>query len=63
MDKIKNHLPFLLLLIVAAAVIVEVFPLIHPYGGIRLPLDAQAIEQKSRDLLSSMNISVDGLTP
>jgi hypothetical protein len=63
MEKIKTLLPFLLVLLVAAVVVVQLFPLDHPYGGIRLPLDAQAIEQRSRELLSSMDISVDGMTP
>ena len=63
MEKIKNLLPFLFILLVAAVLIVQLFPLTHPYGGIRLPLDAQAIEQRSRELLSSMGISVDGMTP
>ena len=62
MEKIKSLLPFLLVLLVAAVVVVQLFPSAHPYGGIRLPLDAQAIEQRSRELLSSMGVSVDGMS-
>jgi hypothetical protein len=62
MEKIKNLLPFLLILLVASVVVVQLFPSVHPYGGISLPLDAQAIEQRSRELLSSMGISVEGMT-
>ena len=63
MEKLKYLLPFLFLLLVAAMVIARLFPSDHPYGGIRLPLDAQAIEQRSAELLLSMGVSVDGLTP
>ena len=62
MEKLKNLLPFLVVLLVAAMVIVQLFPSDHPYGGIRLPLDAQAIEQHSREVLSSMGVSLDGMT-
>ena len=63
MEKAKNLLPFLLVLLVAAFVIVQVFPLAHPYGGIRLQMDAQAIEQRSRELLSNMGVDLTGMTP
>ena len=62
MGKIKNLLPFLLVLIIAALVVIQLFPSVHPYGGVRLPMDAQAIEQRSGELLSSMGISVDGMS-
>jgi sigma-B regulation protein RsbU (phosphoserine phosphatase) len=63
MEKIKNLLSFILVLLVAAVVVVQLFPSNHPYGGIRLPMDAPAIEQRSRELLSSMGINADGLIP
>jgi hypothetical protein len=63
MDKLKKLLPFLLLLALSALVIVEFFPRSHPYGGLRLPLDAQAIELRSRELMVRLGISPDGLTP
>ena len=63
MEKIKNLLPHLLVLLVAAVVISQLFPSAHPYGGIRLPLDAQAIEQRSRELLSNVGVDVNGMTP
>jgi phosphoserine phosphatase RsbU/P len=62
MEKIKNLLPFLLVLVVAAVVIVQLFPSAHPYGGIRLPLDAQAIEHRSRELLSDMGVDLTDMT-
>jgi hypothetical protein len=63
MDKFKKLLPFLLLLVLSSLVIVEFFPRAHPYGGLRLPLDAQAIELRSRELMVRLVISPDGLTP
>lgn len=63
MDRFKKLLPFLFLIVVASYVIVRFFPLAHPYGGLRLPLDAQAVEQRSRELLISFGTSPEGLTP
>jgi hypothetical protein len=63
MDKFKKLLPFLLLLVLSSLVIVEFFPRAHPYGGLRLPLDAQAIELRSRGLMVRLGISPEGLTP
>ncbi len=63
MDKLKKLLPFLLLLVLSSFVIVEFFPRAHPYGGLRLPLDAQAIELRSRALMVRLGISPEGLTP
>ncbi|HTY36172.1 MAG TPA: PP2C family protein-serine/threonine phosphatase [Bacteroidota bacterium] len=63
MDKIKKFAPFLLLLILSAVVIVEFFPSEHPYGGVRLPLDAQSIEARSREYMDRLGISQEGLTP
>lgn len=63
MDKFKKFLPFLLLLVLSSLVIVEFFPRAHTYGGLRLPLDAQAIELRSRELMVRLGISPEGLTP
>lgn len=63
MDKLKRLLPFLLLLVLSSFVIVEFFPRAHPSGGLRLPLDAQTIELRSRELMVRLGISPEGLTP
>ena len=63
MDKLKKLVPFLLLLALAAIVILELFPRAHRYGGLHLPLDAQAIEVRSRELLVKVGIDPEGLTP
>jgi hypothetical protein len=63
MEKLKTLLPFLLLLVLSSLVIVEFFPRAHTYGGLRLPLDAQEIEQRSRELIVRLGISPEGLTP
>jgi sigma-B regulation protein RsbU (phosphoserine phosphatase) len=63
MDKFKKLLPFVLLLALSSFVIFEFFPRVHIYGGLRLPLDAQAIELRSRELMVRLGISPEGLTP
>jgi sigma-B regulation protein RsbU (phosphoserine phosphatase) len=63
MDKLKRFLPFLLLLVISSLVIIELFPRAHPHGGLRLPLDAEAIELRSRELMVRLGISPEGLTP
>jgi phosphoserine phosphatase RsbU/P len=63
MGKITALLPFLLLLLIALVIIVQLFPVTHPYGGIRLPLDSQQIERRSRELLGDMGVDISDLTP
>ena len=63
MERVKKLLPFLLLIVVASFAVLRLFPLAHIYGGLRLPLDAQAIEQRTRELLTSLEIDVKGLSP
>jgi sigma-B regulation protein RsbU (phosphoserine phosphatase) len=60
MEKIKLLLPFLLLLIVSIAVIVMFFPGTHQYGGISLPLDADAIIARSQVVLDDLKINYTG---
>ena len=62
MAKLKNLLPFLFLIVVAAAAILQLFPSYHRYGGVKLPSDARAIEESSRALLASMAITLEGMT-
>jgi len=63
MDKIIRLIPFLLLLIVASVVVVYLFPRAHPLGGLRLPLDAAAIEERSREFLTSIGVETGGVNP
>lgn len=62
MDKIKKQIPFLILLIASAFVIITLFPRSHPLGGLRLPLDAAAIEVQSREFLTSLGVATEGAT-
>lgn len=62
MGKLKKLLPFLLLIVLSSLVVVQLFPVASPYAGIRLPLDVQTIQQRSRDLLADFGISSEGLT-
>ena len=61
MEKLKNLLPFLILLALASWVLLRTFPSAHPYGGIRLPLDATAVKDRSEQILSSLQSDVAGL--
>jgi hypothetical protein len=63
MNKLKKLLPFLLLLIVASVAVVLLYPRANSLGGLRLPLDAQAIESRSNELVSSLGIPTEGATP
>ena len=63
MDKLKKFLPFLLLLVLSSIIIIEFFPRAHPYGGLRLPLDAESVVVRSRELMTRLGISPEGLTP
>ena len=62
MDKFKNPLSFLLLLLISSYGILRLFPYTHPYGGLNLPLDADAIESQSRTLLMNIGLNPEGLT-
>ncbi|HLA69416.1 MAG TPA: SpoIIE family protein phosphatase [Bacteroidota bacterium] len=62
MKKLKSLLPFLLLLIIAVPVIVWLYPLADPNGGIRLQTDSEEITELSRSFLDSLRIPHDGLT-
>lgn len=62
MDKIKKQIPFLLVLIVSAFIIIVLFPRAHPLGGLRLPLDAAAIELRSQEFLTSIGVVTEGAT-
>lgn len=56
MEKLKNISPFLILLVFATIVIIELFPRAHPEGGIQLPLDRQEIQARSREILIALGI-------
>jgi hypothetical protein len=60
MDKFTRQLPFLVLLIISSFAIIFLFPRAHPLGGIRLPLDATSIEERSRDVLQSLGVETQG---
>ncbi|HCA78661.1 MAG TPA: hypothetical protein DEP53_02900 [Bacteroidetes bacterium] len=60
MEKIKKQIPFLIVLIASAFVILTLFPRSHPLGGLRLPLDAAEIEVRSREFLSSLGVATEG---
>jgi len=61
MAKLKSLPLFLLLLVFATFVVIELFPLGHPDGGIKLPLDSQEIQVRSREILGSLGIDPAGL--
>jgi len=60
MEKIKNQVPFLIVLAVSIVVILTLFPRSHPLGGLGLPLDAAAIEERSREFLTSIGVVTEG---
>lgn len=62
METLKKLLPFLLLLAFSIVVIVQLVPTTHPYGGIRLPLDATEVIQHSRALLHDLGVNDRGLS-
>ena len=62
MEKIKKQIPFLVVLVVSIVVILTLFPRSHPLGGLRLPLDAAAIEERSREFLTSIGVVTEGAT-
>jgi len=62
MDKIKKQIPFLVVLIASALTIITLFPRAHPLGGIRVPLDAAAIEVRSQEFLTSIGVATEGAT-
>jgi sigma-B regulation protein RsbU (phosphoserine phosphatase) len=61
MQTPKTLLPFFLLLVVSLVLIVWLVPVVHPYGGIRLPLDVKEIIQHSRSILHDVGVDESGL--
>jgi sigma-B regulation protein RsbU (phosphoserine phosphatase) len=61
MEKLKHLSPFFVLLTIASWVLIRTFPSAHPYGGIRLPFDANGIKDRSEQLLSELGVDVAGL--
>ncbi|MEK6755635.1 MAG: hypothetical protein AABZ02_05725 [Bacteroidota bacterium] len=61
MEKLKNLSPFFVFLVLAIFVIIEIFPSSHPFGGIRLPLDVNAIRERSREILIELGVDLAGL--
>jgi sigma-B regulation protein RsbU (phosphoserine phosphatase) len=62
MRTLKLYLPFLFVAAVSTVLIYVFFPRVHPYGGIKLPLDAKAIVARSGMILSEMGIDATGLS-
>ena len=63
MNKLKSVLPHLLVIIVAIVIVMKLFPIAHPNGGIVLPLDSRAIEARANALLDSLKIDATYLSP
>jgi sigma-B regulation protein RsbU (phosphoserine phosphatase) len=61
MEKLKYLLPFFVLLAIASWVLIRTFPSAHPYGGIRLPLDANGVKDRSEQILSKLGVDATGL--
>ena len=59
MERLKP-LPFLLLVLLAVPIVIWLFPTTHPYGGIRLDLDANAIVARSREVLDQLKVDFTG---
>ena len=63
MIRLKSLLPFVLLLIVCGALVWWLFPIVHPYGGLLLPLDRREVIEHSREFLTSSHVDLNGLYP
>jgi phosphoserine phosphatase RsbU/P len=63
MEKIKPLIPFILILPIAIFIIINLFPLSHPYGGLSLPLDRSAILDKAHDALTDLQLSDNDIWP
>jgi hypothetical protein len=62
MEKLKPLFPFLLLIALAVLLIIWLYPVADPNGGISLDYDSEQVNDRSRDLLDSLRIPHDGLT-
>lgn len=60
MTKLKPLLPFLFFAAVAAVVIVELAPVIHPPSAISLQLDSDQIISRSEQILDELQADVSG---
>jgi hypothetical protein len=63
MNKLKLVLPHLLVIIVAIVIVMKLFSIAHPNGGIVLPLDSRAIEARANAILDSLKIDATYLSP
>ena len=63
MIKLKSVLPHLLAIIIAIVIVVKLFPVAHPGGGILLPLDSRIIENRAKTILDSLKIDATYLSP
>ena len=63
MEKSKHLLPFILLVPLAIFIIITLFPVAHPYGGISLPLDRSEVLEKARRVMDSLKLAKGDLWP
>ena len=59
MERLKP-LPFILLVLISLPVVIWLYPSTHPYGGIHLRLDANAIVNRSRQVLDELKVDFTG---
>ncbi|MGB2867935.1 MAG: PP2C family protein-serine/threonine phosphatase [Bacteroidota bacterium] len=59
MERLKP-LPFFLLILLSLPVVIWLYPSTHPYGGIHLGLDADAIVDRSRKILHELKVDFAG---
>jgi len=63
MQRLKSLLPFAAILAVAFLVIINLFPHLHPLGGLHLPYDNEESISISRRTLDSLSLEYSGLVP
>ena len=62
MDRFSSVLPFLACAAIAAVVIVWLFPMASPVGGVRLALSPIEIQQRADSLLAVLGVDMSGMT-
>jgi phosphoserine phosphatase RsbU/P len=63
MEKLKPLLPLLVLFVFAIAVILYLFPVTHPYGGLNLAFKSSDIVEQSHTILKEMHVDISDLLP
>ena len=63
MTRLRGLLPFVGILAIAVILIVVLYPMVHPLGGLRLPHNDDESASYSRRTLDSLSIGTDGLSP